>query len=82
MLRVHFTTDDIARIRLAAAPDPLWEIANSFQTLITDDAPLAFREWRLVVRPRLPRTSRQLAGLLPPRGYRDLFAVLRPSGRG
>ena len=33
MLRVHFTADDIARVRVAAAPDPLWEITNSFQVL-------------------------------------------------
>ncbi|MGW3939980.1 hypothetical protein [Streptomyces phaeochromogenes] len=45
MLRVHFTADDIAHVRVAAAPDPLWEIVNSFQALIREENALAFGEW-------------------------------------
>ncbi|MFI9761109.1 transcriptional regulator [Streptomyces sp. NPDC051963] len=72
-LRVHFTTEDIARVRVAAAPDPLWEITNSFQVLITNEAPLLFGEWRRLVRPRVPRVGQLLAALLPPRGYSPDF---------
>ncbi|MGW0846773.1 helix-turn-helix domain-containing protein [Streptomyces sp. NPDC002787] len=80
LLRVHFTTDDIARVRLAAGPDPLWEITNSFQVLITEEAPLLFDDWRGLIRPRLPATGRLLAALLPPRGYSPDF--LTPDTRG
>ncbi len=69
MLRVHFTADDLARVRVAAAPYPLWEIANSFQVLIAEDAPLLFGQWRGLVRPRVGPVYALLAGLLPPRGY-------------
>ncbi|MDQ1023341.1 DNA-binding transcriptional ArsR family regulator [Streptomyces umbrinus] len=69
MLRVHFTADDIARVRVAAAPDPLWEIVNSFQALIREENALAFGEWRRIVRPRLGPADGLLAALLPPRGY-------------
>ncbi|MGW0823075.1 ArsR/SmtB family transcription factor [Streptomyces sp. NPDC002845] len=73
MLRVHFTPEDIARVRVAAAPDPLWEIANSFQTLITQENAPAFGEWRRLIRPRLLPAGRTLAALLPPRGYSPDF---------
>ncbi|MEV0938040.1 hypothetical protein AB0J05_46065 [Streptomyces phaeochromogenes] len=69
MLRVHFTADDIAHVRVAAAPDPLWEIVNSFQALIREENALAFGEWRRIVRPRLGPADGLLAALLPPRGY-------------
>ncbi|MEV2191964.1 helix-turn-helix domain-containing protein [Streptomyces phaeochromogenes] len=69
MLRVHFTADDIAHVRVAAAPDPLWEIVNSFQALIREENALAFGEWRRIVRPRLNPADGLLAALLPPRGY-------------
>jgi DNA-binding transcriptional ArsR family regulator len=80
MLRVHFTSDDLARVRVAAAPDPLWEIANSFQALIGEDAPLLFGEWRRLVRPRLGPAGGLLAALLPLRGYFPDF--LTPDLRG
>ncbi|MGI5376855.1 ArsR/SmtB family transcription factor [Streptomyces sp. CA-251387] len=80
MLRVHFTADDLARVRVAAAPDPLWEIATSFQALIGADAPLLFEEWRRLVRPRVGPVHGLLAALLPPRGYFPDF--LTPDLRG
>ncbi|PSM41048.1 transcriptional regulator [Streptomyces dioscori] len=80
MLRVHFTADDLARVRVAAAPDPLWEITNSFQALISKDAPLLFGQWRSLVRPRMGRAHSLLAALLPTRGYSPDF--LTPDLRG
>ncbi|MFI7408396.1 ArsR/SmtB family transcription factor [Streptomyces sp. NPDC049627] len=80
MLRVHFTADDLARVRVAAAPDPLWEIATSFQALIGADAPLLFDEWRRLVRPRVGPVYGLLAALLPPQGYFPDF--LTPDLRG
>jgi DNA-binding transcriptional ArsR family regulator len=73
MLRVHFTAEDIARVRVAAAPDHLWEIANSFQTLLREHDTLAFGDWRRLVRPRLSPADGLLAALLPPRGYSPDF---------
>ncbi|MET9786645.1 ArsR/SmtB family transcription factor [Streptomyces canus] len=73
MLRVHFTTDDLARVRVATAPDPLWEITNSFQALAGAEAPLLFGDWRRLVRPRLRPGHALLAALLPPRGYTPDF---------
>lgn len=73
MLRVHFTADDIARVRVATAPDPLWEITNSFQALAGAEAPLLFGDWRRLVRPRLRPAHGLLAALLPPRGYTPDF---------
>ncbi|QPP06438.1 winged helix-turn-helix transcriptional regulator [Streptomyces bathyalis] len=80
MLRMHFTADDIARVRVAAMPDHLWEIANSFQTLIRDDDVLAFGDWRRLVRPRLSPADSLLTALLPSRGYSPDF--LTPGSGG
>ncbi|NED28479.1 transcriptional regulator, partial [Streptomyces anulatus] len=33
MLRIHFTSEDLTRVRVAPGPDFLWEITNSVQTL-------------------------------------------------
>jgi hypothetical protein len=75
MLRVHFTSDDLARVRVATAPDPLWEITDSFQVLASarEGSP-AFRAWRRQTRLRLPppadgsldRTVRLAQRLRPP----------------
>ncbi|WTY09376.1 winged helix-turn-helix domain-containing protein [Streptomyces canus] len=73
LLRVHFTTEDVAHVRVAPAPDPLWEITNSFQLLTIQEASLVFGEWRRLVRPWVQRTGRLLAALLPPRGYSPDF---------
>ncbi|MFI1353347.1 ArsR/SmtB family transcription factor [Streptomyces sp. NPDC020898] len=78
MLRVHFTSEDIARVRVAVTPDPLWEITNSFQALAGKDDPLAFGDWRRLVRPLLGPADRMLAALLPPRGYTPDFLTPDP----
>ncbi|MFH8474700.1 ArsR/SmtB family transcription factor [Streptomyces sp. NPDC018000] len=66
---MHFTNEDIGRVRVAAAPDPMWEIANSFQALVTGRNPLMFGDWRRRVRQRLPPACMLLGPLLPPLGY-------------
>ena len=68
MLRVHFTSEDLARVRVAPGPDHLWEISNSIQTLQRADGTREFGEWRRWARPRLPEGSRLLSPLLPPHG--------------
>lgn len=78
MLRVHFTADDVARVRVATAADPLWEITNSFQALAEEDHTLAFGDWRRQVRPLLGPADGLLAALLPPRGYSPDFLTPEP----
>ncbi|GHF69035.1 transcriptional regulator [Streptomyces griseus] len=80
MLRVHFTTEDIARVRVATGPDPLWEIVNSFHILLTGAKPLVFGDWRRRVLRRPPPAIRPLGPLLPPRGFFPDF--LTPDLRG
>ncbi|MFJ3895444.1 ArsR/SmtB family transcription factor [Streptomyces sp. NPDC090083] len=79
MLRVYFTPDDIARVRVAAGPDHLWEIVNSFQGLFEGGDTVSFGLWRQLVRPRLGGPADLLlAGLLPGRGYFPDFLTPTP----
>ncbi|NEC22750.1 transcriptional regulator, partial [Streptomyces parvus] len=73
MLRIHFTPEDLTRVRVAPGPDFLWEITNSVQTLQRTDGERVFGAWRRWVRPRLPESRRLLSPLLPPRGYSPDF---------
>ncbi|MEU6352822.1 helix-turn-helix domain-containing protein [Streptomyces sp. NPDC047072] len=80
MLRVHFTADDLARVRVAAAPDPLWELHNSFQALSGREAPLVFDDWRDRVRGQPAPGQGMLASLLPTRGYSPDFLTPESGG--
>ncbi|MFC5169167.1 ArsR/SmtB family transcription factor [Streptomyces mutomycini] len=73
MLRVYFTSEDLARVRVAPGPDFLWEITNSVQTLQRRDGERVFGAWRHWARPRLSGDRTLLAGLLPPTGYSPDF---------
>ncbi|MFE0138054.1 ArsR/SmtB family transcription factor [Streptomyces sp. NPDC059037] len=68
MLRVYFTTEDLARVRVASGPDYLWEISNSVQTLQRRDGSRVFGAWRRWAGPRLSGSCRLLPPLLPPYG--------------
>jgi len=47
MLRIHFTGPDVARVRVASRPDPLWELVFSlFRLRQGKNVPLAFGRWR------------------------------------
>ncbi|MCX4822935.1 winged helix-turn-helix domain-containing protein [Streptomyces sp. NBC_01142] len=69
MLRIHFTADDLARVRMAARPDVLWETILSFHRLRDRRGATVFGEWRSETRARLNGETRLLAALVPPRGY-------------
>ncbi|MFH9500116.1 helix-turn-helix protein [Streptomyces sp. HB202] len=73
MLRIHFTPEDLTRVKVAPGPDFLWEITNSVQTLQRTDGERVFGAWRRWVRPRLPESRRLLSPLLPPHGYSPDF---------
>ncbi|MGW7194792.1 ArsR/SmtB family transcription factor [Streptomyces chryseus] len=84
MLRIHFTTEDLNRLRVAARPDPLWEIVNSLHLLQNRQGALVFDPWRrevrqAVARAGLTRTVASLHRLYPCAAYLPDF--LTP-GRG
>ena len=68
-VRIHFTDDDLAHLRLAQAPDPLWETLLSMHMLQTDTASAVFAGWRHKARRDLPAAVGPLLSLAPPTGY-------------
>lgn len=72
MLRIHFTDADLARTRVAAAPDALWEICMSLHRFQTRHGRWAYADWYHGARARLhaahlTRTLRTLLLPLVPR---------------
>ncbi|MHC3475034.1 ArsR/SmtB family transcription factor [Streptomyces sp. 7R007] len=67
MLRIHFTSDDLQRIRLATEPDPMWEVICSLCRLQSKESELVFGQW-------WQRATTELAHP----SYRLVRAVLRP----
>ncbi|MFJ3640868.1 ArsR/SmtB family transcription factor [Streptomyces sp. NPDC090108] len=53
MLRIHFSAEDLARTRVAAACHPLWEIAASLHRLQTPAGRWAYAHWYRTARERL-----------------------------
>jgi DNA-binding transcriptional ArsR family regulator len=73
VVRIHFTSADVARTHVAAEPDPLWELVLSLHVLQGENARRSYPEWRLA----LPK-GEQRAVLR--RIVRDLLAPLAPHG--
>ncbi|MCE7011090.1 helix-turn-helix domain-containing protein [Kibdelosporangium philippinense] len=75
MLRIVFTDRDLARVRVASVPDPLWEITNSLDRLQTTDGRHEFGQWhgntvRTLAKADFRRTvARFLIPLLPRAAY-------------
>jgi DNA-binding transcriptional ArsR family regulator len=76
MLRIHFTAEDLARIRVVG-PDPLWEVLLSLHLLGKRDGTVLYGDWRDRVRRELPGSAAVLRRLAPPSGYSPDF--LTPS---
>lgn len=73
VLRLHFTADDLARIRVAPGPDPFWELVLSIHKVRTATGGLAFHAWRAQALPALaarPKEAQELLlrQLVPRRG--------------
>src|SRR5215475_11759530 len=81
-LRIHFTLEDLARTRLAAGPDVMWEIANSLSRLQSRRSSVDFGRWRSETVPRLGRWVELLLPLVPPTGYFVDFITPAEGGRG
>ncbi|MGW0712348.1 ArsR/SmtB family transcription factor [Streptomyces sp. NPDC002643] len=45
MLRIHFGPEDLARLQMAASPDPLWDITHSLHRLQTRTGRWAYAPW-------------------------------------
>lgn len=70
MLRIHFASDDLVRVRLAPAADPLWETLLSLHLLRKRDGAVVFGDWKRRVLPKVAEPSlRALFALAPPWGY-------------
>jgi DNA-binding transcriptional ArsR family regulator len=82
MLRVYFTPEDLARVRVAPGPDFLWEVSNSVQTLQRRDGTPVFGEWRQWARKRVSGSGALLSCLLPPCGYSPDFLTPSSGDRG
>ena len=78
MLRIHFTPEDLARTRISAGPQPMWEILLSTNRLRERDGDVVFGGWRRSVAARTPATTRLLTDLAPVVGYAVDF--LTPTG--
>ncbi len=71
MLRIHFTEGDLARVRLAREPDPVWETLLSLHQLTAPRRGLpVFASWRRSARARLAEDRlagpvRMLSALAP-----------------
>lgn len=75
MLRIHFTDRDIARVRIAREPDPLWEVVLGLQQLHPSHlGSLAHATWRRKAHEQLRRQGVNgavalLNDLVPLKGY-------------
>ncbi|MFI8523893.1 ArsR/SmtB family transcription factor [Promicromonospora sukumoe] len=67
MLRIHFTSQDLLRVRLASGPDPLWEAVLSAHQAHQPGGPPVFREWRSRVVPALTPEARAYLRITRPR---------------
>lgn len=71
MLRIHFTGEDLARVRLAGNPDPLWEtVLTLFRFRFHPSAtPLDLHRWRRDTLTRSQTATLEMLMALTPGGY-------------
>lgn len=80
MLRIHFTTEDLARTRVAATVGVAAEIYYSLELLRENRDLPHFRSWRSAVAGRMGADTRPLTSLVPVRGPGlDLLALMGDS---
>ncbi|MFF0742450.1 winged helix-turn-helix domain-containing protein [Streptomyces sp. NPDC004111] len=86
MLRIHFTGEDLARLRLAARPDALWETVLSFHRLRDRRGGRVYGQWRKEARTRFGGGARDarrtLASIVPERGYFPDFLTPAEGAQG
>ena len=87
MLRIMFTSEDIARTRIAPEPDPGWELVMGLQMLRRQQGDLLFTDWRqnslTSLKGRIQREDLQLLiALTPAIGYFPDFLTPAASSAG
>lgn len=73
MLRIHFTNEDLIRVRVAGAPDPMWEILLSVHLLSRRYGAATFGPWRERTLAQPVPGMGMLLNLAPPWGYSPDF---------
>jgi DNA-binding transcriptional ArsR family regulator len=73
VLRIHFTEVDLARVRVAREPDPLWEVLSTLHRLQSRGG-----RWRFAAWYRTTRADLNAAGLAGP--VREVLCSLYPLG--
>lgn len=83
MLRIVFTPEDLARVRIAERPDPMWEMVLSLHQLCASSRGNPYRQWagwvRTVSRDRIAPAARALCQLTPPQRYFPDFVTPAPT---
>lgn len=70
---MHFTSEDLARVRVLTEPHPLWEVLLSLHLLQTKQGAVMFDGWRRDARPMPRPLVRMLTTLARPKGYSPDF---------
>ena len=73
MLRLHFTVEDLLRVRLAANPAPMVELSLGVAGIRRLEPNPGIAAWHASLDRRLPRASRALFDLIRPSGSGPLF---------
>ncbi|MFE8936951.1 ArsR/SmtB family transcription factor [Streptomyces sp. NPDC007872] len=83
MLRVHFTAEDLARVRFAPRPSPVAELHAALTMLGAPHEELLFGRWRGRLLRALPGAAGPLADLVPggsPPSFLDVLGETREEG--
>jgi hypothetical protein len=69
VLKIHFTEKDLARIKIAASAEPMWEVLTSAYRLRRPEAGRVYGQWRNESRSVIPATGKALMDVIPAYGY-------------
>jgi DNA-binding transcriptional ArsR family regulator len=78
VLRIHFTADDLSRVRIMPEPDPLWEVLLSLHLLQTSQGMVLFDGWRRRARATVQPSVHILTRLARSKGYSPDFLTPAP----
>jgi DNA-binding transcriptional ArsR family regulator len=82
VLRIHFTAEDLGRVRVQSQPDPMWETVLSVFRLQDRSLPLVFHEWRRFAARAGARDDLDALRTLIPGGYFPDFLTPSEGGLG
>ena len=82
MLQIHFTPEDLTKVRVAGSPDPLWETVFSIFRLRYHGPQLIFGKWRRETARARRRGDLEVLLPLIPGGYYPDFLTPAEAGEG